>query len=82
MGIFTGDLKPLPHALESFAQIYSDYGDRCEILTGMPKPKRGIIYAGDDDKVNWVHKYLSERSGLIWYCVRRSFFHVSERSIS
>jgi 5'(3')-deoxyribonucleotidase len=59
-GHFYRDLKPLPHALESFAQIYSDYGDRCEILTGVPKPKRGIIYAGDD-KVNWVHKYLSEK---------------------
>ncbi len=41
-----------------FAKIYEKYGSRCEILTGIPKPERGILTAGED-KTKWVHKYLS-----------------------
>lgn len=51
-------LEPMEGALEMFAKIYEKYGSRCEILTGIPKPKRGIATAGED-KTEWVHKYLS-----------------------
>ena len=37
----------------------SQNGDRCEILTGIPKPRRGILTAGED-KINWVRRVLSE----------------------
>lgn len=33
-------------------------GDKCEILTGVPKPRRGITTAGED-KINWVRRLLS-----------------------
>lgn len=33
------------------------YGDNCEILTGIPKPRRGIVTAAED-KINWAHRIL------------------------
>lgn len=51
-------LEPMPGAIEMFREIYEKYGDRCEILTGIPKPKRGILTAGQD-KIEWVRKLLS-----------------------
>ena len=32
---------------------------KCEILTGIPKPKRGIVTAGDDKRA-WVRRLLSK----------------------
>ena len=42
-----------------FDAVYARYGEKCEILTGIPKPKRGIVGAAED-KVNWVRRLLSE----------------------
>ena len=56
---FYGGLDLMPGAKEMFDTIYRKYGDRCEILTGVPKEKRGIPEAGQD-KIDWVKKYLSE----------------------
>lgn len=56
---FYGKLLPMPGAVEMFGLVYEKYGDRCEILTAVPKPKRGIADAADD-KRKWVKKYLSE----------------------
>lgn len=58
-GHFYFDLPPIEGAIEAFKLIYEKYGDACEILTGIPKEKRGIVHA-KEDKVNWVRKYLSE----------------------
>jgi len=55
---YYGKLKPLPGALEMFATIYDRYGQQCEILTGIPKPERGITSAAED-KIDWVARYLS-----------------------
>ena len=62
-------IKEVPHfydvlelmtgAKEMFDTVYGKYGDKCEILTGIPKPKRGIVNAGED-KTKWVHRLLSE----------------------
>jgi len=52
-------LKPCEGAVELFKMVYEKYGDRCEILTGIPKPKREIFSAAED-KVNWVRRLLSE----------------------
>ena len=52
-------LELMPGAREMFDAVYAKYGDRCEILTGIPKPKRGITYAAED-KIKWVHRLLSE----------------------
>ena len=52
-------LDLMPGAKEMFDVIYSQHSDRCEILTAIPKEKRGIRNAGEDKK-EWVKKYLSE----------------------
>ena len=55
---FYDKLDPMPGALELFGELYEKYGNKCEILTGIPKPKRGITTAGED-KISWVHRLLS-----------------------
>ena len=52
-------LELMPGAKEMFDAVYGKYGDRCEILTGIPKPKREITYAAED-KIGWVRRLLSE----------------------
>lgn len=52
-------LELMPEAKEMFDAVYGKYGDKCEILTGIPKPKRGIVDAGEDKK-KWVHRLLSK----------------------
>ena len=53
-------LEIVPGAKEMFDRLYERYGHRCEILTGIPKPRRGIVSAGDDKKA-WVARLLSDR---------------------
>lgn len=55
---FYDKLKPMPGAMEMFRVIYEKYGNRCEILTGIPKKKRGIVTAGED-KIAWAHRILT-----------------------
>ena len=55
---FYDELELMPGAKEMFDALYEKYGDKCEILTGIPKAKRGITYAGED-KVKWVRRLLS-----------------------
>ena len=59
VGHFYAKLMPMPGAIEMFQKIYGRYGDKCEILTGIPKPRRGLTTAGED-KIAWVRRYLSE----------------------
>ena len=49
----------MPGAKEMFDTVYGAYGDRCEILTGIPKERRGIVTAGQD-KISWMRRKLSE----------------------
>lgn len=51
-------LELMPGAKEMFDAVYEKYGDKVEILTGIPKPKREIVYAGDD-KIKWTHRLLN-----------------------
>lgn len=53
-------LELMPGAKEMFDAVYGKFGDRCEILTGIPKPKREIENAGED-KETWVRRLLSDR---------------------
>ena len=57
-GHFYDRLELMPDAKEMFDAVYGKYGDKCEILTGIPKPKRGITTSGED-KINWTHRLLS-----------------------
>lgn len=58
-GHFYDRLELMPGAKELFDAVYERYGDRCEILTGIPKPHREIDSAAED-KVNWTRRLLSE----------------------
>lgn len=55
---FYGRLEPMPGAVEMFERLWEKYGDACEILTGVPRPHRGIAHAGED-KAEWVRRRLS-----------------------
>ena len=52
-------LELMPGAKAMFDAVYEKYGDRCEILTGIPKPRREIVNAASDKKI-WVKRLLSE----------------------
>ena len=52
-------LKPIDGSLDLFMKVYDKYKDRCRILTGVPKEKRGITNAKIDKKA-WVEKYLGK----------------------
>lgn len=51
-------LELMPGAKMMFDKLYEEFGSKCEILTGIPKPKRGVLIAGED-KINWAHRLLS-----------------------
>ena len=67
-GHFYDRLEPVPGAVEMFNSIYGKYGDRCEILTGIPKPARGIETAVED-KISWMRRVLSPEIAV--HCVLR-----------
>ena len=56
---FYNMLQPIEGSLALFEKVYEKYGDRCRILTGVPKESRGIINASSDKKA-WVERYLSK----------------------
>ena len=60
VGHFYDKLELMPGAKELFDDLYAKYGDKCEILSGIPKPRRGITTAGED-KISWVRRMLSEK---------------------
>lgn len=55
---FYGRLEPMPGAKAMFDALRARYGAACEILTGIPKPRRGIAHAAED-KLEWVRRVLS-----------------------
>ena len=58
VGHFYDRLEPVPGSFGLFRRLYEKYGDGCQILTAVPKPKRNIPTAGDD-KRRWVKRLLS-----------------------
>lgn len=56
---FYDRLELMPGAKDMFERVYGKYGDRCEILTGIPKPHRGMVGSAED-KTTWVRRILSE----------------------
>ena len=43
-----------------FHRIYDAFGDKCEILSGVPKARRGVVTAGED-QIRWVSRLLSDQ---------------------
>ena len=56
---FYDELEIMPGAKEMFDAVYNKYQDKCEILSGIPKPRRGIVNAGFD-KEKWMHRLFAE----------------------
>ena len=54
---FYGKLKPIEEGLDMFRIIYEKYGNKCEILSGIPTPDWGILHT-KSDKEEWVKKYM------------------------
>ena len=50
-------LDPIEGALEMLGKVNAEYPGKCEILTGIPKPWRGIASSGED-KIAWMKKYF------------------------
>ena len=50
-------LKPKPGAKEFFDKLRARYGDKVEILSGIPKPHRHILHATEDKKF-WSQAWL------------------------
>ena len=65
---FYDNLEPMPGVLGMFRSIYEEYGERCEILTGLPKPYRRIPDA-EPDKRKWVSRLLSDKI-VVNTCIR------------
>ncbi len=59
VGHFYDKLQMMPGAKELFDYACEISGGNCEILTGIPKPKRGILTAGED-KTNWIRRLISK----------------------
>lgn len=54
---FFDRLQPMPGAIEMFNTLYEKYGGRCELLSALPKPSKGVPGAGRD-KMNWARRFL------------------------
>ena len=64
---FYDRLDLIPGAKELFDKIWEKYGDRCEILTGLPRAERGLVTA-EEDKRSWTRRLLSEDVKLHAVC--------------
>ena len=52
-------LKPLNNMIDVFNEVNKKYPGCVEILSAIPKEKRGIVGARED-KIKWVKKYLGK----------------------
>ena len=88
-GHFYDKLEIIPGSKELFDYVYNKYGDKCEILTGVPKPRRGITTAGDD-KISWVRRLLSEeiKVNIVWredkpdYCTGKNCILIDDYELN
>ena len=61
-------LKPIDGMLDIVKELISGYGDKVEILTGIPKPERNVVTAAED-KVEWIRELVSD--DIIVHTVQR-----------
>lgn len=54
---FFDRLQPMPGAIEMFNLLNEKYGGRCELLSAVPKPSKGVPGARAD-KENWARRFL------------------------
>lgn len=61
---FYNRLEPLPGAVGLFLEVLARHGDDCRILTGIPRPERGIVNAAQH-KADWAHRVISPDAQVI-----------------
>ena len=78
---FYANLKSLDGAVEFINKLIDKYGkDKVEILSAVPKEKRGVV-TSREDKITWCKKYLPEgirvnlclRAEKTNYCKEKSY---------
>lgn len=58
-GDFYYRLKECEKGMDLFRRLRAIYGEKVEILSAVPKPKRGILTA-ENDKRRWVSEHLGD----------------------
>ncbi len=84
---FYDRLELMPQALELFQYAMEISDGNCEILSGIPKPRRGILSAGGD-KIEWVHRKISPdiKVNIVYkeekknYCTGKDCFLIDDLS--
>ena len=56
---FYDKLELMPGALNLYKELREKYGEKVEILSGIPRPHRGLVGAGED-KTIWAHRIIDE----------------------
>ena len=83
---FYDRLEPLPKGYELFKAAKEAYPGMVEVLTGIPKPKRGIETAGEDKK-SWAERLLGKdipvhivyKEEKKNYCGGKEYFLIDDR---
>lgn len=71
---FYAQLDPIEGSIAMVQAIYAQLGDRCQILTGIPKPHRHIENT-IEDKVEWVRRLVSVdiRVNIVYRAEKQQF---------
>lgn len=56
---FYEQLEVLPGAKEMLRDIYAIFGNRCEILSGIPRPHR-MVEGAAEGKIRWMRQHFEE----------------------
>ena len=67
---FYDKLQPMEGAVSLFNTVYDKFGDKCEILTGIPRPHR-CIETASEDKINWIRRFLTCSDSIVVNTVYR-----------
>lgn len=88
-GPFYDDLLPMKGAVEVFTSLYEKYGNKVEILTGVPKPHRGMNTA-TEDKTKWMKRYFNEhivvnavlRKDKVGFCKGKDYILIDDWNVN
>jgi len=71
---FYDKLEPIDGAIEMFMTLREKYGDKCEILSAIPKPYRGMN-TSKEDKEKWVSRILGPevKTNIVYRAEKQDF---------
>lgn len=67
-------LEQLPGAADLLLTLIRKYGDRCEVLTAIPKPKRNVKNANTDKK-KWMERHFGSdiKVNIVFRAEKKNF---------